>query len=223
MTATAARAAVLAVLAVLVAGCTEIRRTEPERGANEQLLLSTAADEAIARMDFGVSDGQRVYLDARYFDSYDRAYAVGTFRSALLAEGAYLVSNQTDAEVIVEVRSGALSTTRRDFLFGLPAVEVPIPTTTTLETPEIALWKELDRTGIAKFAATVYRSDGGLIREIGPVYGLSWLDRNNIVGIGWDVRNTQPADVPVDPPVSGPDPARITDGKTDRKTDGGGD
>ena len=208
MTGTAARAAVLALLALVVAGCTEIRRTEPERGANEQLLLSTAADEAIARMDFGIGNGQRVYLDGRYFDAYDRAYVVGAFRSALLAEGAYLVSNQTDAEVIVEVRSGALSTTRRDLLVGLPAIEVPIPTTTALETPEIALWKELDRTGVAKFAATVYRSGGGLIREIGPVYGLSWLDRNNIFGIAWDVRNTQPRDVPVDPPVAGPDPAR---------------
>lgn len=210
MTATAARAAALALLAIVITGCTEIRRTEPERGANEQLLLSTAADNAIERMDFGIGYGQRVYLDGRYFDAYDRAYAVGALRAALLAEGAYMVSNQADAEVVVEVRSGALSTTRRDFLVGLPAIEIPIPTTTSLETPEIALWKELDRTGIAKFAATVYRSDGGLIREVGPVYGLSWLDRNNIVGIGWDVRNTQPEDVPVDPPVSGPDPARKT-------------
>ena len=210
MTGTAARAAVLALLVLVVAGCTEVRRTEPERGANEQLLLSKAADEAISRMDFGIRDGQRVYLDGRYFDSYDRAYVIGAFRSALLADGAYLVSNQTDAEVIVEVRSGALSTTRRDFLFGVPALEVPIPTTTTFQTPEIALWKELDRTGVAKFAATVYRAGGGLIREIGPVYGLSWLDRNNIFGISWDVRNTQPAEVPVDPPVDGPDPGRKT-------------
>ncbi|MBK1670341.1 hypothetical protein CKO28_20160 [Rhodovibrio sodomensis] len=211
MTATAARAVVLALLAVVAAGCTEIRRTQPERGANEQLLLSTAADKAIERMEFGIDYGQRVYLDGRYFDSYDRAYAIGALRAALLAEGAYLVSNRADADVIVEVRSGALSTTRSEFLAGIPAVEVPIPTTTALETPEIALWKELDRTGVAKFAATVYRSDGGLIKEVGPVYGLSWLDRNNILGIAWEVRNTQPEDVPVDPPVAGPDPARKTD------------
>jgi hypothetical protein len=210
MTAPAARAAVLALLALVIAGCTEIRRTAPERGANEQLLLSTAADEAIARMDFGLADGQRVYLDGRYFDAYDRAYAVGAFRSALLAEGAHLVTNQTDAEVIVEIRSGALSTTRRNFLVGLPSIELPIPTATALETPELALWKQLDRTGVAKFAATVYRSGGGLIREVGPVYGLSWLDRNNIAGIGWEVRNTQPEVVPVNPPVQGADPARKT-------------
>ncbi|MBK1698761.1 DUF6655 family protein [Rhodovibrio salinarum] len=210
MTATAARAVVFALLALMIAGCTDIRRTEPERGANEQLLLSTAADEAIKRMEFSLDDGSRVYLDGRYFDSYDRAYAVGALRSALLAQGAHLVSNRGDAEVIVEVRSGALSTTRRDFLVGFPAIEIPVPTTTSLETPELALWKELDRTGIAKFAATVYHADGGLIREVGPVYGLSWLDRNHIVGIAWDVRNTQPDDVPIDPPVSGPDPARKT-------------
>jgi hypothetical protein len=219
MTAPAARAAVLALVALAVAGCTEIRRTEPERGANEQLLLSTAADEAIARIDFGVDDGQQVYLDGRYFDSYDRAYAVGAFRAALLAEGAHLVTNQTDAEVIVEIRSGALSTTRRDFLIGLPAIDVPIPLTAALEIPEIALFKELDRTGVAKFAATVYRAGGGLIREIGPVYGLSWLDRNNIFGIGWEVRNTQPADVPVDPPVEGPDPSRHTKSGTAEEPD----
>jgi hypothetical protein len=196
---------------VAIAGCTNIRRTDPERGANEQLLLSTAADHAIERMDFGISYGQKVYLDGRYFDAYDRAYAVGALRSELLAQGAYLVTNETEAEVVVEVRSGALSTTRRDFLVGLPSIELPIPTTTALETPEIALMKELDRTGVAKFAATVYRSGGGLIREVGPVYGLSWLDRNQVAGISWDVRNTQPNGVPVNPPADGPDPARNAD------------
>lgn len=200
-----ARAAVLALLGVAVAGCTDIRRTEPERAADEQLLLSTAADQAIDRMDFGIGSGQRVYLDGRYFDAYDRAYAVGALRAAVLAEGAYLVPNRAEAEVVVEVRAGALSTTRRELLLGLPSIDIPIPATTALETPEIALWKELDRTGVAKFAATVYRADGGLIREVGPVYGLSWLDRSQILGIAWEVRNTQPEDVPVDPPAPEPD------------------
>jgi hypothetical protein len=188
----------------VAAGCTQVRRTAPERTANEQLLLSTAADNAAERMDFGLSDGTAVYLDARRFDSYDRGYAVGAIRRAVLTQGGRLVRDRARAEVVIEVRSGALSTNRREFLVGIPSIDVPVPTTEALTLPELALVKEFDRTGVAKFAAVVVDAGSGRLRRtVGPVYGLSWIDHGSVFGLSFSERNVLPADVPVNPPEDG--------------------
>jgi hypothetical protein len=208
MALSASRLVVLALAILAVAGCTQVRRTAPERAANEQLLISKAADAAIGRFDFAPVAGRKVYLDGRYFDSYDRAYAVGGVRSALLKAGGQLVANRSEAELIVEIRAGALSVNRRNFLVGLPSIEVPVPTTTELTIPEIAVFKRLDRTGVAKFAGVIYTADGTLVRELGPVYGLSWLDRRELFGVSWHERNLQPDAVPTNPPPANADRRR---------------
>lgn len=188
--------------ALALAGCTEVRRTAPDRAAGEQLLLSTAADEAADKLDFAFADGHSVYLRTTHFESYDQGYAIGRIREALLRQNARLVDSRDGAEMIVEIRSGALSTTRESLLLGLPALEVPVPTTESVALPEVALFKKADRTGIAKFAAVAMRADtGALVAATGPVYGLSWLDRGSVIGIGWRDDNVIPDGVPTDPPA----------------------
>lgn len=189
--------------ALALAGCTEVRRTAPERAAGEQLLLSTAADEAADKLDFAFAADRAVYLRTTHFESYDKSYAIGRIREALLRQGARLVDSRDGAELIVEIRSGALSTTRESLLLGIPALEVPVPTTESVALPEIALFKKADRTGIAKFAAVAMTADEGrMVAASGPVYGLSWLDRGSIAGIGWRDDNVVPDDVPTDPPAA---------------------
>jgi hypothetical protein len=193
---------IAALSAVLVlTACTEVHRTEPERTANEQLLISKAADEAAEALDFDAVAGRRVYVDASNFDSLDEGYAVSRIRTAVLARGGQLANERRGADLVAEISAGALSINRKSFLIGLPALELPVPTTESVALPEFAIFKQADRTGLAKFAVVLYEADTGrLVANPDPAYGLSWLDRSSILGISWSADNLLPPEVPDDPP-----------------------
>src|SRR5581483_5601598 len=80
-------------LSLFCGGCTITKMTEPPRSASEQLLLSTAADRAIAKADLRRFADQKVFLDNTNFDSYDPKYVIGSIRDALSRAGALLVSS----------------------------------------------------------------------------------------------------------------------------------
>ena len=144
----------LAAAALLMAGCTDVRRTQPERAAGEQLLISTAADKAAEKLDFGYVAGMAVFVRTANFEGYDEGYAISRIRQSLLQQGARLAESQ-------------------NLLIGIPSLTLPIPTTESVVFPELALLKEDDRTGIAKFAAIATDVEtGALIGTSGPVYGL---------------------------------------------------
>jgi hypothetical protein len=139
-----------------VAGCVQVRQTDPARTATEQLLLSTAADRAVTNTPLSVFANKKVFLDTNYFESYDSKYAVGSIRDALSRAGAILVSANTNSEIIVEARSGALSTDDRTYLIGIPSSGLPIPLAGALSIPEIALYKSQKQFSTAKFALLAY-------------------------------------------------------------------
>src|SRR5262245_27304100 len=100
----------LAVLSIFLPGCVMTRITEPPRSAVEQLLISTAADRSLGLASFDLFKGKKVFIDATYFESYDKPYVIGTLRDLLSTQGALLTTNATVADIVVEPRSGALST-----------------------------------------------------------------------------------------------------------------
>ena len=167
-------AILLVLLAVAVTGCTAVRKTSPQRTAIEQLLISRAADRAAERLTVGLRPGTKVYLNADTFEALDEPYALGAIRSRILESGAQLVGIQSDAEVVIDARAGALSIDESETLVGIPSINVPIPLTGPLQTPEIALFKRQMERGVAKFAITAYDSKTGrLVASSGPVYGFS--------------------------------------------------
>lgn len=194
------RQVLIAALAVLLlSACSEVRETEPDRTANEQLLISTAADHAVKRLDFGFPPGAPVYLDAAYFESYDKPYVLGLLRTEVAQQKGALVGNRGQADYVVEVRAGALSINRSKDYFGIGGFDVPVPLSETYSMPLASLYEDHERTGIAKLAATTYEADSGkLISVSGPVYGLSWMDRDAILGIGWRDSNILPKQVEKD-------------------------
>lgn len=194
------RQILLAALAVLLlSACSEVRETEPGRTANEQLLISTAADHAAKRLDFGFPAGAAVFLDAAYFESYDKPYVLGLLRTEVARQEGALVGHRGQADYVVEVRSGALSVNRSKDYFGIGGFDVPVPLSETYSMPLASIYEDHDRTGIAKLAATTYEADSGkLVRVSGPVYGLSWMDRDAILGIGWRDSNILPKHVEKD-------------------------
>ncbi len=155
-------------------GCLQTNMTNPLRSATEQLLLSTAADRAMQATSLDTFNGKRVFLDATYFDSYDSKNAIGTIRDALSSAGARLESVATNADYIVEARSGALSIDYADTLIGIPNMGVPIPLAGTVSIPEIALYENQSQYSTAKIALLAYaRVSGEHYFSSGPMVGRS--------------------------------------------------
>lgn len=168
--------AILALMlgAALLGGCTTTRETSPSRTATEQLLISAAADRAAEKLSLHIRPGSRIYVDASYFDATDGRYAIGAVHERMLRLGGRLAPDRAAADIIVEIRSGALSIDEDELLIGIPGVTVPIPFAGPFELPDVALFKKDQRIGIAKIAATAFDAETGLLADAtGPQYGFS--------------------------------------------------
>ncbi len=170
-------AAVSAVLlsVAFFSGCTTSRSTAPLRTASEQLLLSAAADRAAAQLSLGIPKGTRIFVDTRYFQGYDDGYAIAAIRTQMLKNGLMVVDDRLQAEAVVQVSSGALSTDQKSLLIGVPQLTVPyIPVGNSVTVPEIALFKQAEEKGVAKFVATGYDAKTGkLLATTDARYGFS--------------------------------------------------
>ena len=161
--------------ALALAGCTTARSTAPLRTAGEQLLISAAADRAAAQLSLGIPKGTRIFVDGQYFQGYDQGYAIAAIRTQMLKSGMMLVDDRKEAEAIVQVSSGALSTDQKSLLIGIPQLTVPYyPAGNSVTVPEIALFKQAEEKGVAKFVATGYDAKTGkLLATTDPRYGFS--------------------------------------------------
>src|SRR5436190_19926253 len=166
---------VLLLCVALLAGCTTSRSTAPLRTASEQLLMSSAADRAAAQLSLGIPKGTRIFVDTRYFQGYDDGYAIAAIRAQMLKNGLMVVDDRLQAEAVVQVSSGALSTDQKSLLIGLPQLTVPyIPVGNSVTVPEIALFKQAEEKGVAKFVATGYDAKTGkLLATTDARYGFS--------------------------------------------------
>jgi Family of unknown function (DUF6655) len=171
------------VLACFCAGCLQTNLTQPPRSAVEQLLLSTAADRAVQTVSLSSFDQERVFVDTNYFGSYDRRYALGAIRDALSSAGALLVDSETNADIVIEARSGALSIDSTSSLIGIPKTGLPVPFSGTVPIPEISLFKSDKQFSTAKFALLAYSTHS---REhyfsTGPMVGRSHIKYYKFLG-----------------------------------------
>jgi hypothetical protein len=185
-------------LAAGLSGCVTQRESSPPRTATEQLLISSAADTALESLDFPWLRGKRVTLDDKYFESYDKGYVVGLFRERLSASGALLV--QTNADVIVEIRSGALSVNNAEMLLGIPAMTLPVPLTGPVPTPEVALYSRKSAKAYAKFALFAYeRASSRYVRSLGPLEGTAFFRLYKLLLVSWrrsDIPELSEGDLP---------------------------
>jgi hypothetical protein len=167
------------ILAIPALGaCTSTRETSPERSATEQLLISTAVDRAVEDIDLEIPQGTSVFLDAEQLEGSDGEYAAGEMKDRLLRQGANLVRDRSRADAVVELRAGALSIDDRQTLVGIGSFDVPVPLAgQAAKIPEIAVYRQKERVGVAKLAAIGYRTaDGKLIDSAGPQFGYSHED-----------------------------------------------
>ncbi len=179
---------ILALVAIaFLTGCHAIRITEPSRTATEQLLLSTATDNAMQGIDVSWLAGKKVFVDPTFFTSVDEKYALGSIRELLSREGALLVAERGGSEIVVEARAGALGIDSRDSLLGLPQMTIPVPFAGQVESPELALYKAQKADSVAKFALLAYETASGtFVSSTGSMVGKSKFYHYKILGmINW--------------------------------------
>lgn len=167
--------AALAAALLLLSGCTVVRETSPPRSAAEELLISTAADRAAEKLAESVPVGLKAYFDGQYLSGTDASYAAATMRDKLLRHGVILIDARDKADAIITPRMGALATNEISTAAGLPSLPLPLPIPgASMSTPELNIFKQEERDGLAKFAATVTDTKTGkLIVATDPAYGYS--------------------------------------------------
>jgi hypothetical protein len=169
------RTSIAAVGMVLcLTGCVTDRQTDTPRTATEELLISNAADRAAEAISKAMPPNEKMFLDTTDFDATDGKYAIGAVRDALLHRNDTLVDKKVDADLVVELRSGALATNDHEMLIGIPSLTLPIPLAGAVSTPKVALYDDTTQLGVAKFAATgIDPKTGALVASSAPQFGVA--------------------------------------------------
>ena len=180
--------------AFLLTACTTEKRSAPSRTATEQLMISAAADRAAQNLSVDIPAGTKVFVDPTYFEGTDSKYAIGAIRDRLLRRGALLVEKREQADMVMELRAGALSIDENSLVVGIPQMDVPVPLAGSFAIPEIALFKRDRRQGIAKFSATGYDAETGeLITSSASDFGFSQeTEYDALFVISWSSSDIMP-------------------------------
>ena len=182
--------------ALTLAACTTVKQSAPARTGSEEMLISTAADRAAAKITPHIPKDAKVFIDATYFEGTDSKYAIAAIRGSLLQQGIKLTDDKKAADVVVEIRAGALSTDQKSMLIGIPSFTVPVPLAATgITTPELDLYKTDEQKGVAKFAATVYSAKTLKLAAApeGPQYGFSHDTKHTVLFfISWETNDAVP-------------------------------
>ena len=186
---------------VVLCACTTSRSSQPARTASEELLISAAADRAAAQMTLDIPKGTKIFVDDKLFHGYDDGYAIAAIRTQMLKGGLNIVDDRKDADAIVQVAAGALSTDQKSLLIGIPQLTVPYyPAGNSVTVPEIALFKQAEDKGVAKFVATGYDAKTGkLIATTDPRYGFAHNTNHTVLlFFSWASGDVVPPDIDQD-------------------------
>lgn len=127
-------------------GCATMKESDTARTGLEQLLISSAVDESLNKVDFTPVAGAKVFLKADYLESVDKNYVLMSMRSRLLSHDCTLVDKADDADVVMEVASGGIGTDRTDLVVGSP--EIPLGLMGSV--PKINVYERKRAMGTAK-------------------------------------------------------------------------
>ncbi|HVA48142.1 MAG TPA: DUF6655 family protein [Pirellulales bacterium] len=147
-------------------GCGTTNWSDTARTGTEQLLISTAIDEAVGNIDFAPLSHREVYLDTDPLDgSVGRHYLTSCLRQRMLSQQCIVKEKLSEADYVVEVRAGTIGTDRHEDLIGIPATELSVPVGSDAgapaSVPEIALAKSTNQRGVAKVGCFAYRRETG--------------------------------------------------------------
>lgn len=154
---------------LLFAGC----GTTKSYVATEQLLLSDAIDTTIEGLDFTPLAGRKVYLDTSQVTTVrpqtgmglvNSSYLISAVRERMLLAGCYMSAERENAELVAELRVGAMGTDGHSITYGLPSTNgassslmggnAMLPSL-----PELSVAKRETMSGAAKVAVFAYERE----------------------------------------------------------------
>ncbi|MBI2824510.1 MAG: hypothetical protein HYX69_07485 [Planctomycetia bacterium] len=164
-------------------GCMTMKESDTARTGIEQLLISSATDRALDKIDFAPIARAKVYLETKYLDCVDKNYVLVSLHQRLLAHGCALVEKAEEADVVLEVGSGGVGTDRTEWFVGIP--EIPLPPPSPIAIPKLAFFSRTRAMGTAKLNVIAYD-----VKNKQPVintgYALARSDHKNwnVMGMG---------------------------------------
>jgi hypothetical protein len=131
-----------------IVGCASMKESDTSRTGLEQLLISNAVDQSLAKVDFRPVSGAKVHLKTDLLDCVDKNYVILSTRSKLLANRCTLVDKPDDAEVVMEIASGGVGTDRTELVVGTP--EIPLGLMGSV--PKVNFYERKKAMGTAKLS-----------------------------------------------------------------------
>ncbi|MBC7816673.1 MAG: hypothetical protein IAG10_07280 [Planctomycetaceae bacterium] len=222
-----------------VCGCTSTSSSNTARTATEQMLVSNAVDQSLSKVDFQAFGNRKVFVEEKYLDCIDKNYVLSSVRHHVLLQNGQIVPKVEEADVILEVRSGAVGTNSSNSFLGIPQISIP----GMVAIPEVKFVNRVNQVGMAKIGLVAYDAKSHEVLGDGGM-SLAKSDENNwyFFGIGpWqngtvkkEVQRGQPRysnqpwievpsqvafTAPLKAPPTDEDKVRLTSGKNeDKKT-----
>jgi hypothetical protein len=125
-----------------------MKESDTARTGLEQLLISNAVDQSLAKVDFRPVAGAKVHLKTDLLDCVDKNYVLLSTRSKLLANRCTLVDKVEDADILLEIASGGVGTDRTELVVGSP--EIPLGLMGSV--PKVNFYERKKAMGTAKLA-----------------------------------------------------------------------
>lgn len=173
-------------------GCSSLRVTQPPETADEQFLLSRAASLAISKISVANLRDRLVYVSFRFMNAGEPGhnFLEADVRSHLLKGGVRLTNLRTKAQIVLEIRCGALGINQENSLIGIPAIafgnyssgsSFSLP----VVLPQISILQNTTQQGYASVAYVAYwRNSGEIVASSGPFIGRTYRHDWWFLGFG---------------------------------------
>ena len=165
-----------AALVLMLSGCADPKITNTGRNAVEQLLLTTAVDRSISKMDFRMLAGEKIRIDySNLAPQTEKSYIQAALEAKVAAAGAIIALKADEAKFVLRPVCGTLATEDTKVMFGTPQLPVPIPDMSlSIVIPELPLYKRINRYGVCKLGVEILEAKTNKqARIVGPVISQS--------------------------------------------------
>jgi len=184
----------LATSSLAVSGCATMKQSDTARTGVEQLLVSSAIDRSLDRVDLRTISGAKVYVEQKYLDCVDKNYVVVALHQRLLRNGCTLVEKSEESDVTIEVGSGGVGTDRQELFVGIPAITIPMPLPMSI--PQVPFFNRVRYNGTAKIAVVAYDTKSKQpVVNTGAMLARSDHKSWNLLGTGHVVTGSVPDEI----------------------------
>ncbi|MGC8623807.1 MAG: DUF6655 family protein [Phycisphaerae bacterium] len=192
---TRAGSAVLFSTLLALTGCATLRVTQPPETADEQFLLSRADSLAISKISVANLRDRLVYVSVHFLRPAGQmlpgqGFLEADLRSHLLKSGVRLTNTRAKAQIVMEVRCGALGINQANSFIGIPAIAFGNYNASSnfslpVVLPQISILQNTTQKGYVSVAYVAYwKKTGEIVASSGPFIGKTYRHDWWFLGFG---------------------------------------